>query len=158
MILKITISNPAFQIVLSLFSLFTFYNHLIITHRFTLKANERLKSAKVIQRLFKEGKSLASFPVRVTYIETEQQATPLQAGFTVNKKYFKKAVDRNRIKRLMRESYRLQKNDLKNELVKENKNLALFFIFTGKELPEYPLVFEKIGNLLAKLEKAIFTK
>jgi ribonuclease P protein component len=155
LILKITISQPDFQIVLSLFSLFTFYNHLIITHKFTLKANERLKSAKVIQRLFKEGKSVANFPLRVMYLETEQQLSSLQAGFTVNKKNFKKAVDRNRIKRVMRESYRLQKNDLKSELEKSNKNLALFFIYTGKELPEYELVFKKTGSVLEKIEKSI---
>jgi ribonuclease P protein component len=96
--------------------------------------------------------------LRVIYLETEQQITPLQAGFTVNKKYFKKAVHRNRIKRLMRESYRLQKNKLNNELAKASKNLALFFIYTGKELPEYQDVSEKTANLLARIEQAIFTK
>lgn len=99
---------------------------------------------------------MANFPLRVIYLETEQQLTPLQAGFTVNKRNFKKAVDRNRIKRLMRESYRLQKNNLKNELAKSNKTLALFFIYTGKELPCYQEIFEKTGNVLAKIEKAIF--
>ena len=58
----------------------------------------------------------------------------------------------------MRESYRLQKNNLKNELAKVNKNLAIFFIYTGKELPEYQDVSEKTANLLARIEQAIFTK
>lgn len=117
-----------------------------------------MKSAKVIQQLFKEGKSLANFPLRVIYLETIEGSSHLQAGFTVNKKNFKKAVDRNRIKRLMRESYRVQKNDLKNELIQSNKNLALFFIYTGKELPDYKLIFEKTGNLLSRIEKTIFQK
>ncbi len=54
----------------------------------------------------------------------------------------------------MRESYRLQKNDLQTELEENHKNLAVFFIYTGKELPGYPLVFEKIGNAIQRLKKA----
>ena len=92
------------------------------------------------------------------YLEIHEGSSLLQAGFTVNKKNFKKAVDRNRIKRLMRESYRIQKNDLKNELIKSNKNLALFFIYTGKELPDHQLIFEKTGNLISRIEKTIFPK
>ena len=82
----------------------------------------------------------------------------MQAGFTVNKKNFKKAVDRNRVKRLMRESYRIQKNELKNMLIQSNKNLALFFIYTGKELPDYTLIFEKTGNILSRIEKTVYSK
>ena len=92
------------------------------------------------------------------YLETPQGSSPLQAGFTVNKKNFKKAVDRNRVKRLMRESYRVQKNDLKNKLIQSNKKLALFFIYTGKELPEHKLIFEKTGNVLSRIVKTVFPK
>jgi len=53
----------------------------------------------------------------------------------------------------MRESYRLQKNSLQNQMEANHKNLAVFFIYTGKELPEYIMVFEKIGNALGQLEK-----
>lgn len=86
------------------------------------------------------------------YIENEIQTSCLQAGFTVSSRLFKKAVDRNRIKRLMRESYRLQKNNLKISLEEKHKNLAVFFIYTGKELPNYNNVFEKIGSALKRLE------
>lgn len=77
----------------------------------------------------------------------------LKAGFTVSSRHFKKAVDRNRVKRLMREAYRLQKNEL--QLLPElNKNtLALFFIYVGKELPEYEWVYEKMGVVLKRLIK-----
>ena len=109
----------------------------------------------MIQRLFKEGKSFSHFPFRVMYIETENQTSCLQAGFTVSSRLFKKAVDRNRIKRLMRESYRLQKNNLKIFLEENHKNLAVFFIYTGKELPKYDDVFEKIGSALRKLERMV---
>ncbi|HEY9343487.1 MAG TPA: ribonuclease P protein component [Hanamia sp.] len=125
----------------------------MIQPKFTLKAQERLKSRKVIQHLFKEGKSFTHFPFRVIYLETENHLLPLQAGFSVSKRHFKKAVDRNRIKRLMRECYRLQKNNLKTELEENHKSLVVFFIYTGNELPKYELVSEKIGSVLGKLEK-----
>lgn len=86
------------------------------------------------------------------YVETENKLSSLQAGFTVSTRHFKKAVDRNRIKRLMRESYRLQKNNLKNSLEKNSKNLAVFFIYTGNEMPKYEDVFDKIGSALKRLE------
>ena len=89
------------------------------------------------------------------YLEIENQMPPLQAGFTVSTRHFKKAVNRNRIRRLMRESYRLQKNNLLNILQENHKNLAVFFIYTGNELPQYKDVFEKIGSSLQRLEKII---
>lgn len=77
----------------------------------------------------------------------------MQAGFTVSSRNFKKAVDRNRIKRLMRECYRLQKIELKNSLEKNNKMLAVFFIYRGNEMPEYSDIFDKMGGALRRLEK-----
>jgi ribonuclease P protein component len=79
----------------------------------------------------------------------------LQAGFTVSARNFKKAVDRNRIKRLMREAYRLQKNPLREHLQESRKSIAVFFVYTGNELPQYDVVFEKINAALQKLEKLI---
>ena len=89
------------------------------------------------------------------YLQAESQISPLQAGFTVSTRHFKKAVDRNRIKRLTRESYRLQKNNLKDSLEENHKHFVLFFIYTGKALPKYEEVFEKIGGALKRLEDVI---
>jgi ribonuclease P protein component len=89
---------------------------------------------------------------------TENETSFLQAGFTVSSRHFKKAVDRNRIKRLMRESYRLQKNSLKNMLEVNQTNVALFFIYTGNELPKYLNVFDKIGSALKRVEKILEVK
>jgi ribonuclease P protein component len=75
----------------------------------------------------------------------------LQAGVTASSKNFKKAVDRNRIKRLIREGYRLQKPAIQNVLHQKNTQLAVFFIFTGKELPSSSVVNEKIGLILQRL-------
>ena len=83
----------------------------------------------------------------------ERQSTSLQAGFTVSTRYFKKAVDRNRIKRLMRESYRLQKNHLKAALEKKNKSLSVFFIYTADSLPKQEDINKKVAEALRKIEK-----
>ena len=79
--------------------------------------------------------------------------SPVQAGFGAGSRYFKKAVDRNRIKRLCREAYRLQKQPLLDLLKKKERSLALFFIYTGKELPDYQIVTEKISVALQRLIK-----
>lgn len=124
--------------------------------RYTLGKEERLKSRKVIELLFKEGKSFSNFPFRVVwkYLPAEN-TTFLQAGFTVSNKYFKKAVDRNRIRRLMKEGYRLQKNGLQQNLKISNRRLGIFFIYVGKEIPAYPLVVEKLASILGRLQKIV---
>ena len=80
---------------------------------------------------------------------------PLQAGFGASSRNFKKAVDRNRIKRLGREAYRLQKQPLLRQLTEKGFSMAVFFIYTGRELPVYATVTEKIGVALQKLIKEI---
>lgn len=122
---------------------------------YSLGPNERLKSRKLIEQLFKEGKTFSVFPLRVYYLadkaENISKPDALQFGVGVSTKNFKKAVDRNRVKRLMREAYRLQKNELKNKLTMNKMHLNVFFIFTGKELPLYELVYEKLTIALQKL-------
>ena len=76
---------------------------------------------------------------------------PLQFGIGVSSRYFKKAVDRNRIKRQCREAFRLQKLAFKAGLEQEQIFVSVFFIYTGKELPAYDEVFEKTGLILQKL-------
>lgn len=79
--------------------------------RFTLGQQERLKSKKLIGKLYEEGKSIKVFPFRMVYIQTEHTSKfPVQVGVSVPKRNFKSAVDRNRIKRLMRETYRKEKH------------------------------------------------
>jgi ribonuclease P protein component len=134
-----------------------------VAKQFTLGKNERLKSRKSIEKLFKEGKrfSVSSFLVFYqanTKIFNAQSSTfNLQCGFGVSAKNFKKAIDRNRIKRLTREAYRLQKNTLQEKLGSKNIQLTIFFIYTGKELPEYNDVYKKVGSALSKLDKLIDT-
>jgi ribonuclease P protein component len=153
-----------------------------------LGKEERLKSRKLIERIFREGRSFALFPFRVYYLSPAElpagaKAEPhrtfetsphhpgqaaaqtaatqvharvhLQAGFGASSRNFKKAVDRNRIKRLTREAYRLQRQTLQEGLEAKDISLAVFFIYTGKELPDYGVVRDRIGVALSKLVKEI---
>ena len=122
--------------------------------KFTLSSEERLKSRKKIQELFAAGHVVNFSPFRIIY-QINYEDTPLQFGVGVGTRQFKKAVDRNRIKRLIRESYRLQKNELKEQLISREKSLSVFVIYTGKSIPDYPFVFEKIGKVLKKISEEI---
>ena len=120
--------------------------------RFTYNKEEKLKSRKLIEYLFIKGKSISAFPVRVLYIFVEDDASvPLQTGVTTSSRNFKKAIERNRVKRILREAYRLQKLPLQQHLKEQNRSLALFFIYTGKELPVFAEVYERMGIILQKL-------
>ena len=114
-----------------------------------------MKSRKQIELLFKEGKTINVSPLRVYYSIWPLPVADslLVFGVAVGTRNFKKAVDRNRIKRLMREAWRLQKNELQQKLKEKNQQLHVFFIFTGKELPDYKLIAEKTAIALQKLEQ-----
>ncbi len=125
--------------------------------QFTLGKKERLKSRKQIEQLFKEGKTFSVQPLRIYYTvqSTPAVTSPLQFGVAVGTRQFKHAVDRNRIKRLIREAYRLQKNEIQEQLKLKNKTLNVFFIYTGKELPQYQLIYETVRIALQKLRQII---
>lgn len=129
--------------------------HLEKLTRYTLGKQERLKSRKQIEFLFKEGKTFSVSPLRIYYTVQALPIAdcPLLFGVAAGTRNFKKAVDRNRIKRLIREAWRLQKNGLQQKLKQENKQLHVFFIFTGKEVPDYKLIAEKTAVALQKLEQ-----
>ena len=103
--------------------------------------------------MFEEGKTFSVFPFKVLYRFTLFGDAPLKAGFGVSQKKFKKATDRNRIKRLMRECYRVQKQYLKDILMFNKRSLAVFFLYTGNILPEYIELKEKMKASLKRLEK-----
>ncbi|MEO6757199.1 MAG: ribonuclease P protein component [Ginsengibacter sp.] len=112
-----------------------------------------MKSRKAILSLFDKGTSFSIFPIRVVYtLEQRSEKNGLKAAFTASKKNFKKAVDRNRIRRLMKESWRLQKNELQLFLQSSQKSLDIFFIYAGKELPEYQFIYKKMEEAIKKME------
>ena len=115
--------------------------------RYTLPRNKSLKSKILIERLFKQGDSISKYPVRLVYLKTNYDKDEnFQVGFSVPKKKFKRAVDRNRIKRLMREAFRLQQYSLP-----QDKKMILMWIFTGKDMPAYKDIYQSIEQILAVL-------
>ncbi len=114
--------------------------------------NEKLKSKKAIEHLFKKGKSVNAFPIRVIYtLKPKHENIPLNAGMTVSKKNIKLAVNRNLIKRRIREAYRLNNKELKSHLKNQNAELNIMFIYSSKKILPYALIEAKIKVLLTRL-------
>lgn len=120
----------------------------------TLGRSERLKSEKGIGELFEKGYSLSSHPIRLAYIKSNHSDnTCIKAGFSVPKKNFKKAVDRNFLKRLMRESYRRNKHLLSFSTNSNPPSIDIMFIFQGKLSVDFVTVDTCITSLLKKLNQ-----
>lgn len=114
--------------------------------KFTLGKHERLKSKKLIDKLYVEGKSVKVFPLRIVFLQINHTSSyPAQAGFSVPKRNFKLAVKRNRIKRLLRETYRLQK-----DIVYSNLEQPYIFMisYIGKEEKSYQKLYPIMEKLL----------
>lgn len=110
---------------------------------------EKLKSKVVIDRLFAEGQSLKKYPLRLIYLpmETDDEKS-LKTAVSVPKRNFKKAVDRNHLKRLMREAFRKNKYLVSSNL---ESSYALMFIYTGREKASYAKLFSVTEELLKNL-------
>lgn len=119
--------------------------------RFGLPKTERLKSRKQIDSLFAGGKGFSVFPIRVTYLFLNEEESGVKMGVTVSKRNFKKATDRNRVKRLLREAYRLQKEDLQAAMQANAKSAAVFFIYTGKVIAPFAEMKAAMAKCLKKL-------
>ena len=111
----------------------------------TFPKHQKLKSRKDIKALFEEGKVVTKYPVKLLWLPLGQQDT--KAGFAVAKRNFKSAVTRNKIKRLMREAYRLQKQ----EIQVHNKTFTLLFLYIGKEIASFKTIDKAVLGALKKL-------
>lgn len=115
---------------------------------FTYPNHEKLKSKTTIDSLFSEGKSVSKYPLRLVYVEnTEPNAEVIKMGVSVSKKYFKKAVDRNYFKRILRETYRLNKTIL---LENNEKKYAFMFFYQTKDRLSYQEIELKTKQLFQK--------
>lgn len=101
----------------------------------------------MIAALFSEGKSIANYPVRMIFLE-QDELDRTKAAFTVPKRNFKRAVDRNHFKRLMREAYRLHKNKLNPN---NGNHFALLFLYIGRKDGGFGEIEKAIVSLLKKL-------
>ncbi|MGB1120946.1 MAG: ribonuclease P protein component [Saprospiraceae bacterium] len=123
--------------------------------KYTFKKSERLKSRKIIERIFnREGQSFATYPILTIWLETPLNTDfPAQVTFSVSKKKFKKAVQRNRIKRLMREAYRLNKPKFYESLQVKEKQVAVIFVYIAKEELAFEVVEAKMKQSLKRLRR-----
>ena len=106
--------------------------------------NEKLKSKKLIEKLFSEGKAVSSFPLRLVYLKDGETN---KTGVSVSKRNFKNAVDRNSIKRLLREAYRHNKKMLIDNNI---EGYALMILYISKDLPDYDLLNSNTEALFSK--------
>ena len=118
----------------------------------TFRKKERLFKQKEMDFLFEKGSSFVVYPLRVVYVE-KQPVSGAEAAVLVSvpKKKFKRAVKRNRIKRLIREAYRLNKQTLLQNLREKEKGLLIGFLFVGNELPEWKSVEAAVVKALTIL-------
>jgi len=131
---------------------------------FRFRSHEKLKDAPSISQVFENGSKFHHYPLLfltapLLYNREEHPSTlskppqvPLKIAFSVPKKNFRKAVDRNRIKRLMREAFRLQKHLIPPQPEnKEHHTLGVVAIYIGKEMPDYNAIFKAMNRFLNQL-------
>lgn len=116
----------------------------------TFSKIDRLKSKQLIEQLFAEGKSVSQFPLKLIYLNTEfKDKSQLKTGVSVPKRLFKNAVDRNHIKRLLREAFRLNKVEYFNN---SSTSYAFMILYLSKDETSFEVVNEKMKLLLQKFK------
>ena len=118
---------------------------------FTFKKNERLCSKAIIDALFENSKFINAYPFRISYMKYDYpEDIPGQVMFIVSKRRLKKAVDRNRTKRLMREAYRLQKEGIYSI---DGRKFAMAISFNGKEPLDFETAKKSMSKIISKLKE-----
>lgn len=134
-----------------------------MSKQFTFKKEERLKSRKEIAGLFGKGQSFGAYPLRVVWKDMDvEEGTvskyPVKITFTVPKKRFKNATDRNHLKRQIREAYRLKKHKLYHKMEGKEKPIAMMIIYTGQEKMPYGEIERSVSKIVGRLGKMLRKK
>ena len=112
----------------------------------TLRKSERLDKKKVIEKMFAGGsRSFSVFPLRVVYLPVEELEAPVSILVSVSKRRFKRAVKRNRVKRQIREAYRMNKHGL----------LAVLFIYLSDQLVDSSVIEDRMKTALARIAEKV---
>lgn len=118
----------------------------------TLCKAERITSKRTIDQLFgTDNNSITAYPFRVVYMPIQQPDVPVSILVSVPKKRFHHAIDRNRMKRLVREAYRKQKHTLWHQLQDSGQGMAVAFICIAQHMCDYNMVYAAIGKALSKI-------
>lgn len=124
--------------------------------KFTFEKEERIYRKNDLQLLLKEGKSFLVHPFKVVYYIRPGETTsiyPLKSAISIPKRRFKKAVDRNLLKRRSREAFRLHRNPLKQSLKEEEKELLVLLVFISNNKYSYSFIKDKIILILQRLQQ-----
>lgn len=118
----------------------------------TLYKSERLNRKKIIDKMFAGGShSFSVFPIRVVYLPVEELESSVEILVSVSKRRFKRAVKRNRVKRQIREAYRLNKQVLVEALATHHQKLAVAFIYLSDELIDSSVMQERMRIALSRI-------
>lgn len=121
-----------------------------------LRKPERLSRKKIIEKLFAGGsRSFSIFPLRVVWLPVEELDVQASLLVSVSKRRFKRAVKRNRVKRQIREAYRLNKQPLLEALAEKDFRLALAFIYLSDELVDSTVIAEKMKIALVRIVEKV---
>jgi ribonuclease P protein component len=132
----------------------------IAPSRFTFKKEERLSRKKLIDELFENGSSFFCHPFRVLFLQQKisftgtpesEKTFPAQVLISASTRQFKRAVDRNQIKRLTREAYRLNKQSLYAELEKQNRHLLIAILYSQKKIESFEVIQNAVVKILHRL-------
>lgn len=120
---------------------------------FKFPKKEHLTGQKNIETLYKQGNNFLVFPFRVVFLDVTntKETLPIRVMVSVSKKKFKRAVDRNRVKRLMRESYRLNKNVIHQFANNRGVKLHIAFQYISKEIESFQYMYRKMEKALQKM-------
>lgn len=127
----------------------------------TFPKEEKLCGTKLIDRLFASGSSFISYPLRVVYLledRRDEDQPAVRVLVSVSKRKFKRAVKRNRVKRLIREAYRLNKSEYSDLLSIYNQSLNIAFLYLKGELPTLPEIEKSIKKAVVVLSEQIKEK
>ena len=132
-------------------------NNRIIPENFGLRKNEKLKSSKAIDALFNNGKfiSYGHLILKYSLRDADEKEPLIKVGVTVSSKKFKKSTDRNFIKRIMRESFRLKKQIFKASLTTIGLRMDMMFIYNHPERPKLADTLNDMDGILKKWERKI---
>lgn len=122
-------------------------------------SSQKLKSRKVIGQLFESGKHAKAYPIRAVFgisaFNSEYHKAHVQMGISVSKRSFKSAVDRNRIKRQVREAYRMYHAQLLSAAEERNLHLAIMMIYIDRKEPDFEHLERKVKRMVGQLGDAI---
>ena len=122
----------------------------------TLRKSERLDKKKVIEKMFAGGsRSFSVFPLRVVYLQVEELEAHVSILVSVSKRRFKRAVKRNRVKRQIREAYRMNKHGLLAVLTEKKCRLAVAFIYLSDQLVDSSVIEDRMKTALARIAEKV---